>query len=688
MMDNRKDITAKIKEYYAQGKPLNISSVKDYDPGLMEAVYSVKPYWGWKKALEDAGLTYTDIKQEATDRVTCLLCGKKMRHIVSHVRHVHKVLPSEYSARFPGEEMVAPSVKLGFIIPDEGDIEISNWDITWTREYFLDKVREYYERGFNICSNNIIKLDHPVYIWAQTYYKSWLNALIAAQIVPQSVPTAEVEEDSGRAALIMRINQLYIVDKNGCYQSYVVFNPHILYRDFAQFDSFEEMLGVCGIDRASVNHLKIPNILYESKAEMLDHIYRRYKRGQHLGKRRNMSGELEMDGVLAFACKKAFGKWLHALEKLEKIYEIDLVVAGGLRRRGKKYPDKKSVIAALKERVAKNLSLRVSDIKEGTGSDYTLLEYMKKYFGTSAAAYKAAGIDSRVFAKWVRKGHEQEAKLFFERFPSREATAREIERLAEQKVFFSRSRLISGETADPLLYKAILKYFGSLSQAMQALNIVDPLVYNPGRHKKSKIYLSKKAVITELQRRRDNNVPLGPSDLMKSKEHRDLALYCALKSLFGSSVAAYEAAGIDSGRVMRKFIYIDQQKIKTKEGLIEVMKELYQQHETKPRGKYLAWHTTIRIQAKKLFGSFKAARAAAGIPVVYAKMTKAQKQIRTLKMEIRKRVKNSMPMNPGALQNSKSAEDKKLFYTACEQFGSWRAAITDTGLNYDEVIKR
>ena len=550
------------------------------------------------------------------------------------------------------------------------------------------KIKNYYELGYNLCSNNIFKLNPSVYKGAKSYYKSWLNALIVAQIVPQIVPLAKREKDKERAALIMRINQLYIIDKHGVYQSYVVFNPHLLYRDFAQFNSYKDMLEVCGIEPTKVSHLKIPNISYESKNEMLDHLYERYKRGQPLAKRRTLNGKLELDGVITFACKKAFGEWANALDKLEEIHSIDLIMEGGRRSTSRRFPDGESVIIALKDRVAKNISVRISDIKEGVDRDYALWESMKKYFGISAVAYKAAGLNPRMFAKGVRKGCEEEAKQFSERFPSREAVVLEIEKLVEKKVLIRQTLLTSGENADPLLYKAIVKYFGSISRAMQSLNICDPLVYNPGKRSCAKNYLSKKDVIKELQKRRSNNVPLGPSALMTSKEHRDLALYYALKSFFGSSAAAYEAAGIDSDKVMRKFIYVDQKKIKTKEGLVDVMKELYQQHKKQPRGKYLAWHTSIRKRAKELFGSIQAARAAAGISVEYEKMTKVQKQKRSIKMVIRKRAKNNLPMNPSALQNSRSADEKKLFYTACELFGSWRNAIISAGLNYNELTNK
>jgi hypothetical protein len=67
-------LISEIKALHLRREPLNILAVKRRQPKLIQAVYRITPYLGWKQALAEAGLTYKDINVEYDDKVTCAIC--------------------------------------------------------------------------------------------------------------------------------------------------------------------------------------------------------------------------------------------------------------------------------------------------------------------------------------------------------------------------------------------------------------------------------------------------------------------------------------------------------------------------------------------------------------------------------------------------------------------------------------
>lgn len=79
---NRAEVLKAIRQRHANRQPLNLTAVKRDAPELVEAVYAVEPYWGWKQALSDAGLSYEKIRIEVLEAVVCELCGNRYAHTV------------------------------------------------------------------------------------------------------------------------------------------------------------------------------------------------------------------------------------------------------------------------------------------------------------------------------------------------------------------------------------------------------------------------------------------------------------------------------------------------------------------------------------------------------------------------------------------------------------------------------
>src|SRR5262245_42810745 len=96
----------RIADLYLRDEPLNIPAVKRRHPKLLAAVYAVEPFWGWRRSLEAAGLSYDDIRMELTDHVVCLVCGTKFRNLSTHLTRKHEIDAVAYRAEYPDAELV------------------------------------------------------------------------------------------------------------------------------------------------------------------------------------------------------------------------------------------------------------------------------------------------------------------------------------------------------------------------------------------------------------------------------------------------------------------------------------------------------------------------------------------------------------------------------------------------------
>ena len=100
-------LVTRIKRLHARREPLNITAVKRRHPDLMEAVYAVKPFWGWKRALEAAGIDYGDIRVEIEPYVQCRLCGEWFRALMGHLIKAHECDGNNYMTDYPDAPLVS-----------------------------------------------------------------------------------------------------------------------------------------------------------------------------------------------------------------------------------------------------------------------------------------------------------------------------------------------------------------------------------------------------------------------------------------------------------------------------------------------------------------------------------------------------------------------------------------------------
>src|SRR5437899_11933704 len=134
----RRNVIREIQRLHSLRAPLNIPAVKRSHPKLIERVYAVRPFWGWKRALEDAGLDYKKINVELLDYVDCKICGRDMGGLSYHLISQHQIAPEDYRHEYPGAELVCETIRAGIA---ERKLRkrpaLLHWETIWTPEYVL-----------------------------------------------------------------------------------------------------------------------------------------------------------------------------------------------------------------------------------------------------------------------------------------------------------------------------------------------------------------------------------------------------------------------------------------------------------------------------------------------------------------------------------------------------------------------
>ncbi|MFN7706581.1 MAG: hypothetical protein ACK5OH_01100, partial [bacterium] len=169
---NRKQITRRILERMTRRKALNLSAVKREDPDLVQAVYDVQPYWGWKAALHDAGIDYGDIRVEVLQSVECQICGKHLQALSNHLAVLHGITTVEYLDDYPNAELVSERLReqaTGRLYTKPHPEFLQHWEPIYTREYVLDRINEYAQRDFWMDKETIGQIDCSLIAAARSY---------------------------------------------------------------------------------------------------------------------------------------------------------------------------------------------------------------------------------------------------------------------------------------------------------------------------------------------------------------------------------------------------------------------------------------------------------------------------------------------------------------------------------------
>lgn len=197
---------------------------------------------------------------------------------------------------------------------------------------------------------------------------------------------------------------------------------------------------------------------------------------------------------------------------------------------------------------------------------------------------------------------------------------------------------------------AAIRYFGSRRQALVAAGLP------PNRPARVLRTWTPAQVIDAIHARRARGMPL--TSVWKD----DIALYSIAKRVFGGWRKAIHAAGFCQRATL------------TREEIIEAI----QSRERQGQPMTHVWKTDPRLfsAAKKRFGNWQSALAAAGLPSKPPRQRRWSK--RTVVEAIRRRQQHGPPLS------RVWRDDKSLFGAAVNHFGNWQSALRAAGVAFKE----
>ncbi len=385
-------------------------------------------------------------------------------------------------------------------------------------------------------------------------------------------------------------------------------------------------------------------------------------------------GGRDVPEALASAAHRLFGSWNAAIQ-----------AAGFTPVRCPAKPTRRSAQDVLRElqwRQTQGLPLTST-------ADPRLYEAAKVKFGSWCDALEAAGIACKRQQKWSKEqildqlrrwdaeGHFDDSTWLEDRtfayaayrlFGSWPAALVEAGILvpgqkARRRTEWTRQRVIEtlqdrhvngppiSHKKDKKLIAAAIVRFGTWHAARRAAGI-------PAGRPKTQTRWTPEKVIGELRIRSERG------QKMTNMDHTDACLADAARRYFGSYHDALVAAGLAAPREPRK---------RTRWTRERLIAEIQSRHrEGRPLSSGCLNNGSLVRAALRLFGGWRAALQAAGIPGV--RIPRAKWDHQRVLDEIRTQKRKGVPLR-------KTSVGQSLYLVACRRFGSWRAALAAAGVS-------
>lgn len=445
----KRAIIREIRRLHVRREPLNLSAVKRKHSKLIKEVYAIWPYWGWKRALEDAGLGYAEINTELRDYVDCKICGTDMGALSYHLISQHQITPEEYREEYPGAEIVCETIRAGIAHRKQRHRRaLPHWEDIWSPEYVLDRIAEFHRRKFPLNFDWAKQHGSALTDKAIRYFGSWDNALRRLGLNPAQIrlfrPTWRGYSPWRRANQAAIVTELRRRKKAGEPISIKKIlptkaGPALLQRAVRLFGSWSRALAAAGLD--PFGGARSPWFT-ASKAEIVREIRRRNRAGESV--RYGKIGRERSGQPLLKRARKLFGSWNAALR------------AAGIEPMGGysqwRMASKEAIIRELRRRKRAGESLR-STAARGELHGRALRDRVTKLFGTWNAALRAADIKPfKENSPWRRASRDAILKEIRRRFRAGEPLATtKVERTRGGGVLINRAKIFFGSWAGALL---------------------------------------------------------------------------------------------------------------------------------------------------------------------------------------------------------------------------------------------
>ena len=523
LSDAQREVAEQIRGLHESGEALNISAVREKHSDLLLAAYRVKPFWGWKRALEAAALNYSMIRFRLPEYVTCKLCGGKRRNLTQHVLFHHGMPAATYKQRFAGATLISeaalmrrrserPSTPL-----QTAPRIIPHWEPVWSPEYVLDRLAELDRQGVGLNPSAIERAEPALYRWTLAFIGKWDTALEAIGLDPARIRLAARKQVWTRQSVIKALCQRRLTRQPLNWLAIVAANRSLSWAALRLFGTYDNALKAAGLDPKKIRRRPVPPNRYRTRHDVIDGILRRKLAELPLNDDALRSAEGK-DVALYQKARRMFGSWRAAITAAGYDYEK-------IRLRGNPYGDAESVVAELRRRHALGMTVTATGVRRGKGRDSALYTRALVFFGTWSDAADAAGIPRQM-------AHPSRAK-----YPAEADVLAAIRQRHERDLSLGSRDLCHGDQADVALFMRARRLFGTWGDAVRNAGYSYERVL-AGKRK----YSTRQAVTAEIKRRRQAGLPVNAQAVLAGSR-ADSALYANAKREFGGWRQAVEAAG-------------------------------------------------------------------------------------------------------------------------------------------------
>jgi len=535
LASNRQSILRAIQQRFSNRQPLNITAVKRDDPKLVRQVYEQRPYWGWKAALADAGLTYDKIRIEIEQTVVCKLCGKRLASLIGHVTQLHLIECREYLDEFPGAELVSEQLRSNSMggIKKPHPEWLKHWEPVYSLEYLLDRLKEYADLGFSINHDNLVAIDTSLPVTLKKYggFNDWDDAIRTIDLDPVDYRGLVHSDDFTLSQFQAWLAERERAGRSCLYQDVVAERDHWQRRSMIavwalrQYGSWAAALDQAGVDRGLPIYGGRHNFTTQ---DVLARIKQLRRDGLDLARK---SVVLMPDGMaIVTAAVRDFGTWESALDAAKV----------PLRERERRvcFETKGEVLDGIRVRMKNDWSLAPIELFYGSRNDMTLFKKAFQFWDSWGDAVQAAGGNREQLKQAVDTPYTSKAKV-----------VAELKRRGRQGKLLA-VRELTESVADKQLYVMANGYFGKWQEAVRAAG-EDPRKYHQWNLESPGKYKSPEQVLTAIRQRHRKKLPLHTRGLTHG-EQMDVPLLYTARKLFGNWQAAIENAKIDYSKIARK----------------------------------------------------------------------------------------------------------------------------------------
>ncbi len=651
----QRKIIREIRRLHARRLPLNLSAVKRSHPKLVEQVYAMRPFWGWKRALEDAGLSYSMINVELLDYVTCEICGEDFAILPNHLISRHEVSAEDYRDEFPEAEIVCETIRAEMSRRQLRRLPaLAHWESIWSAEYVLDRIAELHRLGFPMTSSWARKPEGALATNAAEHFGSGYKALQRIGLDPEQIRLSgtgrfrskwwHADEEAICAEIRRRksAGETLLVDEIGKEK----FGQSLMKRGRNLFGSWPAAIMAAGLEPP---RRKTP-WPRANKVAILAEIRRRQTTGESV-----RYGRIHREKGGAPLVRRAahlFGSWTEALVAAE----IDLP-------KGSRSPwptaNKAAVLAEIRRRHRAGQSLQTTIFTRGK-QGHPLLNRAQTLFGSWTAALLEARLDLPIRARSPWWGAGKADILAEIRRRKRAGEPLRMVRISQEK------------WGDRFVHSA-KKLFGSWDGALIAAGL-EPLepINSPWPQ------ADRAAILAELRRRERSGEALRTNQVTSEKWGH--ALVTRTAALFGSWTAALLQAGVDPP-IGTWSPWPDASEK-------EILAEIRRRKEAGESIRYgtierQQWGAGFLTRAKHLFGSWNAAILAAGVALPNSPWPKADRAAILSEIRRRKRASESLRFT----EVLKEKWGRSLLRRSTALCGSWKDALREAGVPLASNLK-